>query len=438
MSTTQGISSKSFRVLVVDDEEPLRKVLKRYLEHEKLVVETAAGADEADELMDSMHFDMLITDIRMPGRHGHSLLSSRMEKGNPELLVAITGLTEPRIVRDLIRRGVTDLCFKPLEYDLFAAKMKALLLRHVAEPKKSAQPEFDITAQISAATDALNAQLANITNSFKDTIRELEAEKERIGKGFVGSLRVLSSLVSQVGQGAASHSGRVEQFAEAIGSELGLNEKALRDLSIAALLHDLGQFGMPDEVKISAPWTLTPKLRTAYEQYPIIGGTLISEVPGTAEIVDLIEAHTENFDGTGFPDGLKGERIPLGARIIRIADGLDTFSMYTKRNATVADYHAHLKEYAGTWYDPKLAARAASAIRAIVEAEDPALTIRITAAELQPGQVIAQDVYDAQGQFLVRSGAIVTSRMLTRLQKLLVGQEIGVLAGQGALVGDSD
>jgi len=109
---------------------------------------------------------------------------------------------------------------------------------------------------------------------------------------------------------------------------VGLEPQAERILKVASLLHEIGQFGMPDTLRDKAAWRLPKDIREQYEKCPAIGAALLGEMPGTDEIVRLVECHAENFDGSGFPNKLSGDAIPIGARIIRLADAYDTYLMF--------------------------------------------------------------------------------------------------------------
>jgi len=417
------------RVLVVDDEGPIRELIARALSNAGMHATATASAVEAQDHLEVEPFDLLISDIRMPGKHGHSLMVESMEKYPGLTVVAITGLAEPRIVMDLLERGVDDVIFKPFDYSLFAAKMKGLLRR--PKPKEEASVT-SVAQQITAASDALNTELERITQNFKDTISKLERQRDTLENGYIGSVRVLSNLVSQVESTGTSHAARVEKLALAIAERAGITgREELRDLRIAALLHEIGTFGMPDEIRSKAPWTLSQTQLASYRRYPVIGATLLSEVPGSQGIVDLIENHTENFDGSGFPEGRRGKEIPLAARVIRIADGCDTMMMYTDRDSAVNSTREHVRAHAGKAYDPELVQ---SAFRLIPETQlaAPDRGVKeISAYDLMPGAVLAENLYDADGRFLAREGAEINKRMLPRLKSLLRDQTVRVQAEPG-------
>jgi len=244
--------------------------------------------------------------------------------------------------------------------------------------------------------------------------------------GLVGSVRVLSNLFNQIGQTEGSHVGRVETIAARIAARCGMSKGDIRHLRIAALLHDIGQFGMPDRMRNLPPWALDGPELVVFKNYPLISAVLLSEVPGAEVAVQLIEAHAENFDGTGFPEGLKGDAIPLGARIIRIADGCDTYAMHAAEGRTLEGVRMHLQAQKGKAYDPELVNSTFTSLRESRFTENTEETQEVSALSLRPGMVLAENVYDPDGRFLAREGAQLTESMVPRVRQLLGSQPVKV------------
>ena len=418
----------TYRALVVDDSEEIRDILARALQKEHVDCDVAADGVAAENMIRAKRYDVVITDLRMPRKHGHQLVVELLQRERPPMVVVITGVLEPRLVEDLISRGVADVVAKPLIPEVFVAKVKARLARREPVPSRPAAERFSLSEKISESTATLKAELAEVTTSFQQIIGDLERHQDELEAGFVGSVRLLTNLLDQLRKTEGSHAGRVEAVAEAVGKRMLLKREGLRYLKVAAMLHDIGQFGMPDEVRVKPPWTLSPEQLKAYQRYPIIGAALLSEVPGTEEVVKLIESHAENFDGTGFPTGRHGADIPLGARIIRIADGCDTFLMYAGGAKSLEAVREHLRSQKGKAYDPELVDFTFAYLTSRAHSQEDEKSLVIGAAELRPGLVVAENVYDADGQFLVREGVALTVNMVPRLKQLLGRQQVKVIA----------
>ncbi len=426
-----------YQALVVEDETSIRNLTERALKRAGFHCQTAADGAEAQRLLAHTRFDAIVTDLRMPGVHGHKLIVEILKEPNPPVIVVLTAVAEERIVHDLLLRGVDDIMYKPVTYALLGAKVKALAERRKQQPAggNAASPDAARSAvreQIRDASETLRSELKSVTQSFESTIKDLEKQQRELEDGFLGSVRVLSHLINQVGQFKGSHAARVEDFASRLGAAMGLQKESLRNLRIAALLHDIGQFGMPDAVRRKPPWLLSPEEREIYVHYPSIGAALLSEVPGAEEVVEIIEAHTEHYDGTGFPQRLQKEAIPLSARIIRLADGFDTHLSYGEEEDPWRSARQHILTNKGSIYDPRLTDRALRFLGDLQQRVSDDNIETISSLELTVGQVLAQNIYDEDGRFLVRKGAAVSVSMLSRLQRLTAAQDIQVYKRQDA------
>ncbi|MBI3117466.1 MAG: response regulator, partial [Candidatus Hydrogenedentes bacterium] len=246
---------RQFRALVVDDSPEDRTLISRALQHEGFVCEVANDGVMAENLLKSKVYDVVVTDLRMPRKHGHQLVVELLEQRNPPVIFVVTGLSEPKLVSDLLERGVADVVQKPLSYPTLAAKIKVLLKKKAGLPAGAESSAANrVASSIHSTAENLRQQLSLVTSSFQETIDQLETQRQQLEAGFLYSLRVLSNLIS--GQGKQSHVGRVEAMAECIGRQAGLEEGRMRHLKFAALLHDIGQFGMPDKLRNRPPWML--------------------------------------------------------------------------------------------------------------------------------------------------------------------------------------
>ncbi len=236
------------RALVVDDSREFRALLSRAMQKEQINCDVAEDGLVAEYMLEANRYDILLTDLRMPRKHGHQLIMEVLERDSPPLIVAMTGVMEPRLVSDLIKRGVADVIQKPLAFDVIAAKVKALLARQTEQrsPRAGIDGASMVAEEIGKASDAMRTQLADITSSFESAIRQLEHQKEELEEGFHGSLRILTNLFDQAGTAQGSHAARAEKLAGCMGEKLKLSADEQRTLVYAALLHDVGQFGMPD------------------------------------------------------------------------------------------------------------------------------------------------------------------------------------------------
>lgn len=407
-------------VLVIDDEETMRDLTRRSLEAHGFRCEVAADGVAGENLLRRTRFDAIVVDLRMPRKHGHQLITEVLQQPTHPVVVVLTGILEPKIVQDLLVRGVADVMLKPCNYDLLSAKLTTYLLHR--ETAGGTQPRA-VSAQIDTTTQSLKAQLEEVSRSFQDTIEQLTHQKDALEEDLVRSVGVLESLMSLGEHKGESHACRVEQLARAVGEAAGLTRIELKFVRVAALLHEIGQFGMPDPIRNSPPDQLAPSMLEVYQRYPEIGAALISEIPGLHDVVTLIESHTENYDGTGFPKRRRGKDILLGARVLRIADGVDC--VLQSANGDDRVIREHLMDQRGRAYDPDLVPHALAYANGLQRSSDAKIEA-VAVDALEPGMALAEALYDERGQFLARSGATITPPMLELLTRLVPGRTIRV------------
>jgi len=436
---------KRYSALIVDDDPEVRRTLSTALKSVGFQCDTASDGEHARKMLVVQSPDLLVTDLRMPIRHGHRLVVDVFDRKSPPMVVVVTGLVEPAIASDLVLRGVADLVLKPFDAQVCAAKWLAMLrYRERLGSAFAGHPELTdgdeagtsdmgdasahqaVTVQIAEATETLRHQLRQITSSFEETIQDLETKHENLTAGFLGSVRLLTQLMRQFDGAESTHAARVERLAEGICERARVGREDLRNIRLASLLHDLGMFGMPDSVRITAPETMNESQLDAYRRYPEIGATLLSEVPGCAPAVGLVVAHAECFDGTGFPKGLRGRGIPLGARVIRLADGVDSFMMYNKGPDMNERLATHLLEARGTMYDPELVD---ASFEFLLDSLVQANQISCTAGELEIGDVLDEDLLSPQGHIVARRGATVNETMRNYVRRIMGDISIRVRRG---------
>ncbi|MCE5299545.1 MAG: HD domain-containing protein [Spirochaetia bacterium] len=178
---------------------------------------------------------------------------------------------------------------------------------------------------------------------------------EGMKKDQVSIIKALSATVDAKDHYTLGHSQKVSDYSVRMAEALGLAERDVETIKYAALLHDIGKIAMSDEI-IKKPTRLSPEEYEQVRKHPVIGAKIIKEIESLAPMVPIIYHHHERYDGKGYPDGLKGEDIPIGARIVHVADAYDTMvSARAYRDMLPAELAiSELRKNAGTQFDPKV------------------------------------------------------------------------------------
>ena len=215
-------------------------------------------------------------------------------------------------------------------------------------------------AEISELAETFNS----MAGAIEEYIERLKQAAEENRELFLGSIRMLAAAIDEKDPYTRGHSGRVAKYSVTVGKEMGLSAEELDRLRISALLHDVGKIGVDDRV-LKKPGSLTDEEFGLMKQHPTKGANIMRPVAQLKEMLPGIELHHEHIDGQGYPYGLKGEQIPLMARIIAVADTLD--AMTTDRpyqSALDLDFAlGKIRTKAGTKFDPQVVDALESAVR---------------------------------------------------------------------------
>jgi cyclic di-GMP phosphodiesterase len=302
------------KVLVIDDEAVVREVIVAMLAGSGYEVVCAATAAEALELFSDESIRVVITDIFMPDGSGLELLET-MRIRRPNLpIVLVTGATTRDDLSEALARGADGFVAKPFtQTELELALAKAL--------DRAGRSERDLRERLLAPT--LTSALANA----------IEAREE----------------------GTRGHSERLTRLAMRLAAAVGLGEQEIETIRLGALLHDVGKIGIPDSVLLK-PAALTAEERSLMRAHTEIGDHLLEPLELLAAVRPIVRHHHERWDGLGYPDGLKAEAIPLGARIMAVADAVEAMSACRVYRQALPDTEIvrELERGRGTQWDPAI------------------------------------------------------------------------------------
>jgi response regulator RpfG family c-di-GMP phosphodiesterase len=411
--------------LVVDDEDSIRDLTAFALSRRGFRCDTAADGEEALVRVSERQYDLIITDLQMPRMHGHALVRNLREQDCQAVIIVLTSVVEPNLLMELYKLGVADFLFKPVDTDMLAVKAIALLERQSAAPVGAASGEGGgqtaetMAEKLNQTTSELRNQLKAIEADFLGTIKNLEEQKGVLQSKCVESVRVLSTLMEQFNHLGECHASRVEEMSRALFELAQPKNLDDHELMLAALLHDVGLFGLPDEIISKALLDIHSDEHKTFRRYPLIGATLVSQIADAQTISEMVLRHRENFDGSGFPDGFEGNSILIGARIIRVADAMDMELIRVGEEDSKLDFSRQfLKEKRGSWFDPTLVDAALAGLKTFIKPHLAEGTKEVRARNLRTGDVLAEDLRDRSGRMILSRGATITDGMLTHLSRV--------------------
>jgi len=331
VSSPEGTAGASkVRVLVVDDEEFLRSIVRERLEIAGYSVEEASNGNEALAMLESGGpRDVLLTDIRMPVMDGITLLGEWGKRCPGTAGIVMSANAELDTAVHALKMGACDYITKPFNFDVLLITIENALRKKDLE-RQLDDYRTNLEKKVKEQTDIINSMYVR---SIDAMIKALEA-KDFYTQG---------------------HSQRVKLYSLAIGEELGMTRQELEDLRRASVLHDLGKIGVREAI-LNKPGKLTEEEFAEIVRHPGTAVGILEPIPFFRPLLPAILHHHERFDGKGYPSRLAGTRIPLGSRIMAIADTFDamTSTRAYRKELPKADALVEIRRCSGTQFDPDI------------------------------------------------------------------------------------
>jgi putative nucleotidyltransferase with HDIG domain len=323
------------RVLVVDDEESVRGVVAALLEHSGYAATTTESAEEAlARLQQDPDYDVVLSDILMPGTDGLCLLDQICTDHPGMPVVMFSAINDIHVVTSAFRRGAIDYLLKPFE----RSELESIVMRAVEHGR--------LRKQNTIYRQNLESIVSSRTGRLRSTMQDLE-------RSYDITLEAMGDALDLRDEETEGHSRRVTAYTIALAQAMGLESDDLRIIARGAFLHDVGKIATPDSILLK-PARLSDEEMTIMKQHCERGYEMVRKIPFLREAAEIVYAHQERFDGTGYPRGLRGEEIPLGARIFAIADALDaiTSDRPYRKGTTFAAATEEIARCAGKQFDP--------------------------------------------------------------------------------------
>ncbi len=351
-------------ILVVDDEDFIREIICRKLSGSGFECDSARSAEDALARIAQNDYDCVLSDIHMPGMSGVDLLRQIKLQSQDLAVILITGAPDIDAALEAMRLGAYDHLSKPL--NLAALEMtvdRALEKKRLVEENREYQ--------------------RNLESMVQERTKQLSTANEDLQRLFTGSIKALAQALEAKDEYTQGHSARVAEESVNIARYLSLSDTEIQRMWLAGYLHDIGKIGIKEAV-LNKPGKLNEEEWHLIQQHPVVAGRILGPIPELSDIIDIIVHHHERYDGSGYPDGLEGNAIPLGARILAVADTYDALTSRRpyRDSLTLEEAHRILEEAAGTYLDPVIA-RAFLNLKRGVKAESLQDSIELESENVQ-------------------------------------------------------
>lgn len=388
-------------ILCVDDEENILSALRRLFRGKGYRVLTAASGAAGLQVLEGEHVDLVISDMRMPEMDGAQFLQQVRARWPGTLRLLLTGYSDIHSIIEAINCGeIYRYITKPWDdHDILLVVRQALETRALALEKTRLE---QLALRQQAANEAAMAANARLKQNYITTIKILASIAELRGSNQAGSARQMADL------------------ARRIAVQLQMDPKETQDVFVAALLHDLGKIGFPDEL-LSTPLTqMNGQALGQYRKHPIHAQQLLMPLEDLHGSAAIVRSQLERFDGKGFPDGIAGFAIPLGARILALV--ADYYNLQqggmVQRHLREPEARSLILDGSGSRYDPAVV----TAFRQVIDGGlgghpgEGHGGIEILSGELMPGMVLARDLVSREGLMLLAADHVLDARIVAQVQ----------------------
>ncbi|MBE6902285.1 MAG: response regulator, partial [Ruminococcaceae bacterium] len=314
-----------YHILVVDDNKANLAMAKQELSVEYQVTPVISGA-QALQFLEKKTPSLIMLDLMMPEMDGRETMKRirEREEWTKIPIVFLTADSSPETESEILRLGADDFVAKPFVPEVMKSRIRRII------------------------------ELNELRNDLETRLAQKSAELEQLS---INAIMAISGAIEAKDEYTRGHSARVAECSVALAKKLGWSEEECENLRYIALLHDIGKIGVPDSV-LNKPARLTDEEFSIIKKHPVTGGEILKGIRTLPHVDEGALYHHERYDGRGYPNGLKGEDIPLCARIIGIADSYDAMTsnrVYRKRQST--DYViSEFERCSGSQFDPELAA----------------------------------------------------------------------------------
>lgn len=420
---TQAIDVDQFvqsaKILCVDDEPNILSSLRRLFRAKGYAVMVANSGQEGLEMLEKEPVDLIISDMRMPEMDGAQFLERVRQRWPETLRLLLTGYADVQSIINAINRGeIYRYITKPWDDNDIILIVRQALERKALEKEKQ---------RLEALTKHQNDELKELNRTLEAKVEARTAElkaahdslivaNDKLKANFLTSIKVFSSLIEMRGGKLAGRSRRVADLARKIAIRMGMTPKDAQEIFIAGLLIDIGKIGFTDDLLNTPLNKMHGDELGQYHKHTVRAEQLLMPLEDLQVTAKILRSQHERLDGSGFPDGLQGQAIPLGARILAVAndyDGLQSGSLLQRR-LTAEEAEKAISRAAKVYYDEEVVNAFVQVIhhRASELIPDKEVAVR----DLLPGMALSVDLVSKDGVMLLPAEHVLNERLIEKMR----------------------
>lgn len=409
-------------LLCVDDEPNILGALRRLFRPDGYTVLCAGSGAEGLEILAREPVDLVISDMRMSHMSGAEFLAQVRSLWPQTVRILLTGHSDIASTIAAINAGqIARYVTKPWnDEEMRLIVREALVHKHLtAEKERLEALTLAQNDELKALNVALEGRVEARTAQLAAALKTVTAGRATLHRGMLNSVRGFAGVIELRRSVLAAHCRRVAERSRATAQALGMSGPDLQNLTIAALVHDIGMLSLSDAALATPERALAGTDLVEYAKHPAHGADLLATMEPLRDAADLVRAHHERFDGAGFPGQRAADKIPLGARILAVADDFDALinGLMTRMPMHEEDALAHLRIGSGKRYDPRVVEAYCSLYDPSRSAPAPRPERVLRCAELEPGMVLARDIISPDGKLLLAGDYALDAELIDGLVK---------------------
>ncbi|MBJ2210886.1 response regulator [Pseudomonas sp. 1079] len=410
----EQLATKS-AVLLVDDEESILNSLRRLLRGQPYDVVLATSGAQALEIMATRPIDLVMSDARMPGMDGATLLAEVHRLYPATSRILLTGYADLTTIIKAINDGqIHRYISKPWNDEELQ-----LVLQQTLEHQRLERLARDQTEQLKLLNATLEKRVAARTSELQQTADMLDLAYDELKRSYVTGTEVFSLLANlRLPKDKQTNRALIELIRVYCAAQ-SMDESSTRDLTMAAALYNIGKLSWTDSMMVAPSDKLHSTDRGLYREYPGQSESLLMTLEPMKDAARIIRHHQERWDGTGFPDHLKGDAIPPGSRLLKLAvDFIELQKgLILERHLNSDEALLYIRKYAGRLYDPALVedfVQACATFLSDVTLGDPTVKV-LSTRELEAGMVLARNLNADNGMLLLNAGKVLNLPLVDKL-----------------------
>jgi response regulator RpfG family c-di-GMP phosphodiesterase len=410
------------KVLLVDDEESILNSLRRLLRGQPYDVLLATSGAQALEIMAQQPIALVMSDARMPNMDGATLLAHIHQRYPDTIRIMLTGYADPSAIIKAINEGqIHRYISKPWhDEEMLLTLRQSLAYRHSERERlRLVQETWEQNEQLKLLNATLEKHVASRTAELQQTADMLDLAYEELKRSYVTGTEVFSLLANLRLPPAKQTNSQIIELVRVYCQRHGLDEGTGRDLTMAAALYNIGKLSWTDNMMTAPADLLHHTDRERYRGYPKQSESLLMTLDPMKDAARLILHHQERWDGNGFPDRLKGEAIPFGSRLLKLAVDFIELQrgLILERQMNSDEALVYIRNYAGRLYDPGMVEdfiQVCAAYLCDVSLADPAVKV-LTTREVAAGMILTRNLNADNGMLLLNAGKVLSGALVEKL-----------------------